>query len=146
MAGLAVAGGHTKAIYHGFTFLFALAAAVVLLAVLVSDDDPAWLVRLRRPLTSVVSLGLGRVSYALYLWHPTVVSWIDRSHLAARIGTPASRLAAIGLAVACASASYHGVERPFLRRKRKLARVGGSSAEPVPTAARAVLAPAASEA
>jgi peptidoglycan/LPS O-acetylase OafA/YrhL len=57
---------------------------------------------------------LGRISYSLYLWHIPV-------YVALGVGTTAELMdiPALGLALACAIASYYLVELPFLRRKRR---------------------------
>ena len=58
---------------------------------------------------------LGRISYGLYMYHE-IAFWA---------AGPARRpsVLALGLTVALASASYYGVERPFLRLKRSWTRV-----------------------
>jgi peptidoglycan/LPS O-acetylase OafA/YrhL len=57
---------------------------------------------------------LGRISYALYLWHIPI-------YITLRLGQYAEWMDALGLALAllCATASYYLVELPFLRRKHR---------------------------
>jgi len=87
--------------------VLALAAGVLILACL----EPG------RALTRVFSVApiryLGRISYSLYLWHYLVISGVLA--LGPR-WSPGARIAfAYAIAVALAAASYHVVERPFLR-------------------------------
>jgi peptidoglycan/LPS O-acetylase OafA/YrhL len=99
-------------LYRGGYTLIAVAVGVVLLAVLESQWSVNDFLRLR-PLRA-----LGRVSYALYIWHLLIFAAV------ARIGddwAPATRLVT-GL-VLCAlvcSLSWTLVERPFLRWKVRL--------------------------
>ena len=59
---------------------------------------------------------LGRISYALYLWHVFPDLHLQRSTTGRRSGL------AVVLSLAAAIASqYHLVERPFLRLKRRVA-------------------------
>jgi peptidoglycan/LPS O-acetylase OafA/YrhL len=87
----------------GLLFI-ALAAAVFVYAAI--DEHPIFPLRFLvwRPVTY-----LGEISYALYIWHfPLVFYW------------PANELSVelrVALSLAFASASYHLVEKPFLRRK-----------------------------
>ncbi|HEY8466493.1 MAG TPA: acyltransferase family protein [Solirubrobacterales bacterium] len=68
-----------------------------------------------RALTSRPVRYLGRISYSTYLWHWPVLIF------AAEIWGPLSPLQAgiaIAAAVALAAATYHAVERPFMRSRR----------------------------
>lgn len=58
---------------------------------------------------------LGRISYGLYMYHEIAFWAVGRAGFRS--------VAALGLTVALASASYYGVERPFLRLKRAWTRV-----------------------
>jgi peptidoglycan/LPS O-acetylase OafA/YrhL len=61
----------------------------------------------------------GRISYALYLWHSTVLAamlWHGVTD------ETAARIAAVFGSFAIATISYYVVEQPFLRRKWRLAR------------------------
>jgi peptidoglycan/LPS O-acetylase OafA/YrhL len=59
-----------------------------------------------RPLTYA-----GRISYGFYLWHyPIVLGLLKYGNI--------GKLAAFALSFCLASASYHWVELPFLRKKK----------------------------
>jgi peptidoglycan/LPS O-acetylase OafA/YrhL len=67
-------------------------------------------------LDSRVAQWIGRVSYPLYLWHPSAFAWAERLTGSFR------GKAAVGLMLsfALAAASYHGIERYFLAVKEHL--------------------------
>jgi peptidoglycan/LPS O-acetylase OafA/YrhL len=81
---------------------------------------------IRRALTSPVMVGLGLISYGVYLWHPI---WVTQTNFWITRGTFASLLLERGaivftLTVLCATASYFFVEQPAIRwahRKPKTA-------------------------
>jgi peptidoglycan/LPS O-acetylase OafA/YrhL len=85
-------------------FVIALAAGVFVYAAV--DERPALPLRflIWRPFTY-----LGEISYALYVWHfPVLYLW------------PTNQLAVpvrVLISLICAAASYHLIEKPFLRRK-----------------------------
>jgi peptidoglycan/LPS O-acetylase OafA/YrhL len=68
-------------------------------------------------LRSQVLVGLGWLSYSLYLWHYPILS-----ALAGRGVVPANDVPLIGLPLSLAAAifSYAVIERPFLRFKSQL--------------------------
>jgi peptidoglycan/LPS O-acetylase OafA/YrhL len=103
----AVAGGAQTTIYHGYTVAFSIASAFLVLAVVGTNA------RVFAPLGWRPVVYVGKLSYALYLWHEVVQRWIT---------TGATRIEIVVLSFALAAASYHFVERPFLRRKWRLAR------------------------
>jgi peptidoglycan/LPS O-acetylase OafA/YrhL len=89
-------------------------------------------------LSSRVMLGLGLVSYGIYLWHlnlaDALVGWLGYKPQAAPVLLLA--VAVVGLSVAAATASYLIVERPLLRLKpRGSASTAGGAVVP-PGAAR----------
>jgi peptidoglycan/LPS O-acetylase OafA/YrhL len=64
---------------------------------------------------------LGLVSYAIYLWHQKVLEVTQRY-----VQSPWLTLLVVLIATtAIAAASYHFIERPFLRLKRRLATAAG---------------------
>jgi peptidoglycan/LPS O-acetylase OafA/YrhL len=81
---------------------------VLLLAAAVSDTALAKGLQ-QRPL-----VGLGRISYSLYLWHAPV--WFAVAAVVPLPRWPLGALALVG-ALACAIASYRFVEQPFRRRR-----------------------------
>jgi peptidoglycan/LPS O-acetylase OafA/YrhL len=82
----------------------AVASAVLVYAAI--DERPVLPLRflIWRPVTF-----LGEISYALYLWHfPVLYLWPTNT-----LSVPGR----VAVSLACASVSYHLVEKPFLRRK-----------------------------
>ena len=62
-------------------------------------------------------LWLGTVSYGIYLWHTTVIKWVED-----RLDAPSARLqwlllsaVVLAVTVVISALSYHLVERPFIR-------------------------------
>ncbi|HEX4518269.1 MAG TPA: acyltransferase [Gaiellaceae bacterium] len=91
-------------VFAGWTAIFAVAAAIVLVRAL---DPSSWI-------GAVLAFGpiayLGRISYGLYLWHyPLLVS------AGLYFGSTMVKLEAVGLALLAAIGSHHLVEKPFLR-------------------------------
>jgi peptidoglycan/LPS O-acetylase OafA/YrhL len=68
----------------------------------------------KTPLAEVLSVrplvGLGKISYSVYLWHIPVFAALDYRH----------PLAAIPLTLLAAILSYHFVEQPFRRRRARV--------------------------
>ena len=113
-----VFGGLLRPLFGGPLLLFGAAAAIVIVRALDPSSFEHRLLTLR-PL-----VGLGRVSYGLYLWHVPVLAAVAASGQAG----PARGALGIALSVAAALVSYRVVEQPFLRRKRRL---GGVPAAPL---------------
>jgi len=107
----------------GFTAVGLAAAALI--ASLLEPDAP-----LRRVFAWPPAVRLGRMSYSLYLWHVPIFS-VVADRLAGR--PPAERLVAgmVGATVAT-MASYHLVERPMLRLRRRAALRPAGEAAPMP--------------
>ncbi|WP_073250085.1 acyltransferase family protein [Cryptosporangium aurantiacum] len=98
--------------YRGVGFAVALVAAAVIGAVAVAPDGPVGRVLAAGPLPSV-----GRLSYALYLWHWPVHCWLDEA--TPLLDRPvAAVVAKIVLTVVLALASYYLVEHPLRARRR----------------------------
>jgi peptidoglycan/LPS O-acetylase OafA/YrhL len=132
---VATASG-ARTVYHGLTYAFALAFAFVLVAVVKHEDSPRWTAWLRRPLTVPPVVFLGRISYAVYLWHLEVMIWCAQKELPQRIGSAWTHVVEIAATLAVATASYYLVERWFLRRKWQLARTPSHDADVAPALTR----------
>jgi peptidoglycan/LPS O-acetylase OafA/YrhL len=106
----AISGPHALWTYP----LVALAGTAAVLAVLHDAGTPR---ALRWPLL----VGLGRISYGLYVFHVLALALV-----AARLPSlpvPGRAAAALTLTAALATVSYYVLERPFLRLKRRFAYV-----------------------
>ena len=132
---VATASGN-RTVYHGLTFVFSLAFVVVLIAVVKHEQSPRWTGWLRRPLSLPPLVFLGRISYAVYLWHLEVMIWCDQKELPARIGSAWTHVVEVAATLAIATASYYLVERWFLRRKWELARTPSHDADVTPALTR----------
>jgi peptidoglycan/LPS O-acetylase OafA/YrhL len=97
------------AIFVGPLLVAALASAVLILRVLDGES------RLARAFALAPFVFLGRISYALYLWHVPILSLYGVTYPHPTL----MAVPAVATAMGCATASYYLVERPFLRRKRK---------------------------
>ena len=84
--------------------LLAVGIALLILAVVVNEGSPLALLLSLPPLVFV-----GKISYALYLWHPIIIWGFHRLPVTAEVA----------LAFLAATLSYYLVELPFLRRKRR---------------------------
>lgn len=99
-------------LYHGGFTLVALAAAVLIVRVVQLPSRPVLAVLAAPPL-----VWIGRISYALYLWHTPI-----RDVLNGSLGSnPLRGLVVWPLAFGAATASYLLIERPALRFKDRLA-------------------------
>jgi peptidoglycan/LPS O-acetylase OafA/YrhL len=107
-----------------FTLLAGAAAVVVISAA--RDESGIARVLQARPL-----VGLGRISYGLYLWHVPLLAALGAAALDR--GLPISIAAAIA-SIVIAALSHRYVETPFLRTKSRVR----STAVPAPAAAPAV--------
>jgi peptidoglycan/LPS O-acetylase OafA/YrhL len=97
--------------YGGFT-LVSLAVALSLIVVVLYPPKFALLVLKFRPL-----VWIGRISYGLYLWHWTVYWFI---YLKQALPTSTEQLVVmVVLSLSLPALSYHFVEKPFLRLKKR---------------------------
>jgi peptidoglycan/LPS O-acetylase OafA/YrhL len=120
--GLVVTTSFPGFVADGQSFAFALAAAVLVVGSTVAVPGAP-----RRFLTALLSTAVfvfvGRISYALYLWHFPMQWWFFDAGLDDAIGRPQTRILALAATFAVATLSYYLVEQRFLRLKWKLARV-----------------------
>ncbi len=104
--------------------LSGLAAGWIVLAAL----HQGWFARL---LSHPLAVYVGRISYGWYLWHFPLIQ------IGAQYGGPAGKAAAAIGSLPIAMLSYHVIEAPFLRHKRRLAPpLGGMVHEAVPAGGR----------
>jgi peptidoglycan/LPS O-acetylase OafA/YrhL len=76
-------------------------------------------------LESGALVSVGRISYALYLFHLPIIHWLRPARLAWT--APANTLLVTGLSFAAAVISYYGIERPRLRLNLRLQSPGSGS-------------------
>jgi peptidoglycan/LPS O-acetylase OafA/YrhL len=113
--------------FNGGYTAVGLCAAVVVLAPLLAGGGRARAVLRTWPLVA-----LGKISYSVYLWHLPLYVWLGRNAGPWPIAVKA--VVAAGITLGVATLSYLFVERPFLRRK---ARVAPPTAAASATSARA---------
>jgi len=109
LAGVAtVADGAPSEFRHGLLLLVALAAAALVAGVVLDTEQPVARLLSTRPL-----VGIGRISYGLYLWHWPVYLALDGE----RTGLHGYLLAALraGVTGVLACASFVLIERPAQR-------------------------------
>ncbi len=121
--------------YYGMFALYALMTAIILIRLL---QGP---IRFVSPwLESGSLVYIGRISYALNLFHIPIIHWLAPAGLG--WGFPAQTVAAAGLTFVAAALSYSCIERPFLRFKQRLQTARSSARTPMDVAPRALAPPA----
>jgi peptidoglycan/LPS O-acetylase OafA/YrhL len=114
LAYLAAFSAETRTLYfHGLLTVVALLVGIIIMRMLVAPSPIGRLLLEWAPL-----VGVGRISYGIYLYHIMVVyglrqAGIDRSH-------PVGMAVIVVLSLAAALVSYVAIERPFLRLKDRL--------------------------
>jgi peptidoglycan/LPS O-acetylase OafA/YrhL len=98
--------------YHGLFTGVALMVAVLMVRLLQAPSGPGLALLESRPL-----VGVGRISYGLYLYHIPVIHWLRAG--SPRLGWTETILAA-GLTFAAALLSSIVIERPCLRLKERI--------------------------
>jgi peptidoglycan/LPS O-acetylase OafA/YrhL len=116
--------------YNGVFTLVALSVGVIILRLLAAPVGFAG-----RILESTPLVGVGRISYGLYLYHIPVFLWIE-FHVQAWM--PIKIVLGVSATFAAALLSYYLIERPFLRLKDRL----HASAKPAVSAERTAKPPA----
>jgi peptidoglycan/LPS O-acetylase OafA/YrhL len=102
----------SRFLFNGGFTAFALAVAVMLLAIVEAD----WLSK--RALTFGPLRAVGRVSYGVYLWHFFVFTIVAQKMGA--FSTTTRVATAVGITTVAVLFSWFVVEQPFLRRKRRM--------------------------
>jgi peptidoglycan/LPS O-acetylase OafA/YrhL len=114
----------TMFIWESFLYLggFTLVAAAVAWLLVSLIISPPWLVR--KILECPALAWVGRLSYGLYLWHWPILVLLTVDHTALIdhgncLGMPSTGLAlcVVGLSFLIATASFYGIEKPFLHLK-----------------------------
>jgi peptidoglycan/LPS O-acetylase OafA/YrhL len=114
--------GFGRALFAGPILVFGAACACLIVLAL---DRGTWVAR---ALSVAPLVGLGRISYSLYLWHMPILVWLGADNGRFEL----LDAAAIALSVGAAIASYRLVERPFLRRRHRPAAAGRRERAPSP--------------
>jgi peptidoglycan/LPS O-acetylase OafA/YrhL len=120
--GILLSYGDGFSVYAYRTMMSVVATLVLALVVLPSEAPPRRTIMLR-VLTMRWLVGLGLMSYSIFLWHEPLV------HVLAKRGFTATKFSGLlgnvgvvaSVVVACSVATYLLVERPTLRRKRRSA-------------------------
>jgi peptidoglycan/LPS O-acetylase OafA/YrhL len=100
-------------LYYGLFTVVAGLVAIVLVDLLSGPSPFASLLLESRPL-----VGVGRLSYALYLFHVPIIHWLRPADLGWAF--PVETVGVTGLSFAAAVLSYWCIERPCLRLKQLL--------------------------
>jgi peptidoglycan/LPS O-acetylase OafA/YrhL len=113
--------------YQGMFTLVAFGFGSVIVHLLVNPAR-VW----RRVLEFPPLVGLGRISYGLYLVHVPVIFWMSGG----KVGPahPAETLGAVLATLGAALVSFYLIERPFLRLKSRFGHAAGASTAPAPSA------------
>lgn len=98
--------------YHGGFTLVAAMVATVLMRLLLAPAE--WASKI---LESRFLVGVGQLSYALYLFHVPIIHWVKPTDLGWRY--PGWTLLVCGLTFVAALVSYYCLERPCLRLKKR---------------------------
>jgi peptidoglycan/LPS O-acetylase OafA/YrhL len=104
-------------LYRGLFTVVALMVAAILVRLLLAPSALA-----RWALESAILVGIGRISYGLYLFHfPIILTLLppERGQ-----SSPGMKLLAVCLSFAAALVSFHCIERPCLRLKERLQVLG----------------------
>jgi len=107
--------------YQAGLFVFSVAVAIALYNVL---ERRTWL---SRALEARPVRALGLISYAVYLWHYPVIMTLARYHMHGKA------VITLTLSIVLATTSYYLIERPALRLKNRLRRVGPPVTVPTPS-------------
>lgn len=105
--------------------LSALVAILVLLPAVAGADAGGWP---RRLLALPALAWMGLISYGIYLWHHTLMSWLVERDVVDWVpgsGFVVLTVLTVALTLACAAGSYYALERPILRFKDRRRRRAG---------------------
>jgi peptidoglycan/LPS O-acetylase OafA/YrhL len=108
--------------YHGLFTGVAVMTAVVIVRMLLAPAGPGSVLLQSRPL-----VGIGRISYGLYLYHIPIIHWVRAG--SPRLGWTGAMLAA-GLTLVAALVSSIAIERPCLRLKDRIRHRPGTEGTP----------------
>jgi peptidoglycan/LPS O-acetylase OafA/YrhL len=131
LAYLAAFSAETRTLYfHGLLTVVAMLVGVIIIRLLIAPSAIGRLLLDSPPL-----VGIGRISYGLYLYHVVVMyglrlAGIQRDEPIAMVAMPL-------LSLAAAVVSYFGIERPFLHLKDRLGHGLASAPSAVPPMQRA---------
>jgi peptidoglycan/LPS O-acetylase OafA/YrhL len=93
--------------------LYVPVAFLMLLPLTLAPSKTAWL---DRALSSRLAIELGAISYGIYLWHSSLIGWVE--HVSGSVGQLGDGVGVfvLTLAASClaASVSYYALERPLL--------------------------------
>jgi peptidoglycan/LPS O-acetylase OafA/YrhL len=100
------------------TALYGGAAALLLAPAVLAESDRV----VHRLMAGRAIVFIGTISYGIYLWHYTVLAWLDFSPVVLTARFPELTLASlvIGITLVLATASWYLVEKPLMRRAKSV--------------------------
>jgi len=115
---------HHQYYYGGYTVIALMVAVIIVRLLIAPSRFASWI------LESRVLVGVGRISYGLYLFHAPLIYWFGLTRMG--WAAPGNTLLAASLSLTAALISFYLIERPCLRMKLRLHSPGSDTPARVP--------------